>query len=93
MDDADGTPVDSNFISDADMLANDNVLVTFGGIGTFSPTPADPLRALIVEVVPRGESGGDVVMQITTKEGQPNTVYRSERIESFYVGPEWTARI
>lgn len=92
-DDADGTPVYSDFISDADVLANGNVLITFGGIGTFPPTPADPLRALIVEVVPTGASGGDVVMQITTKDGQPNTVYRSERIETFYAGPEWTARI
>ena len=78
----------SGFISDADMLANGNVLVTHGGIGTFPPTPEDPLRILIREVVPDGASGGDVVWEL---QGAPGFVtYRAERIESFYFGADWT---
>ncbi|HUS43564.1 MAG TPA: aryl-sulfate sulfotransferase [Ilumatobacteraceae bacterium] len=86
----DGTPVYTDFIGDADVLDNGNVLITFGGIGSFPPSPEDPLSALIVEVVPSGTSGGDVAMQITSKAGQPNTAYRSEQISSFYVGDAWS---
>lgn len=80
----DGTPAYSSFISDADMLANGNVLVTHGGIGTFPP---DPLHILIREVVPNGDSGGDVVWELQSAPGF--NAYRAERIESFYFGPGW----
>ncbi len=85
----DGTPVYTSFIGDADVLDNGNVLITFGGIGSFPPNPEDPLSALIVEVVPSGQSGGEVVMQITSESGRPHTAYRTEQIRSFYVGDQW----
>jgi hypothetical protein len=77
----------SAFISDADELSNGNVLVTHGGIGTFPPTPEDPLRILIREVVPEGESGGEVVWELQSDPGF--VTYRAERIETFYNGPAW----
>jgi hypothetical protein len=80
----------SSFISDADMLSNGNVLVTHGGIGTFPPDPADPLRILVREIVPEGDSGGDVVWELKSEPGY--LTYRSERIESFYNGDAWVAR-
>ncbi|MGB0113721.1 MAG: aryl-sulfate sulfotransferase, partial [Ilumatobacteraceae bacterium] len=86
MDD-DGSPVFASFISDADVLANGNVLITFGGIGTFPANDVDPLGLIVVEVVPTGESGGDTVMELRSV--LPETAYRAERIESFYVGPDW----
>lgn len=91
LDSDDGTPIYASFISDADVLANGNVLVTFGGQGTFPPTPEDPLRATIVEVVPTGDSGGEIVAEYSSAPGKPTTVYRAERIESFYVGPQWAS--
>jgi len=93
IDGDDGRPVYTAFIGDADVLGNGNVLITFGGRGTFPPTPDDPLGALIVEVVPSGGSGGDIVLRLDTMGGQPTTVYRSERLESFYVGDAWTDRL
>ena len=92
LDDDDGKPVFTAFIGDADVLANGNVLVTFGGQGAFPPDPENPLRATIVEVVPAGESGGEVVAEFSSDPRAPITVYRSERIESFYVGPQWSPR-
>jgi arylsulfate sulfotransferase len=77
----------SGFISDADQLSNGNVLITHGGIGTFPPGPEDPLHILIREVVPEGESGGDIVWELQSELGF--VTYRSERIETFYNGPEW----
>ena len=85
----DGTPVFTSFISDADILANGNVLITHGGIGPFPPSPEFPLRALVVEVVKGGDDEGDIVWQFDSDPAQSHTVYRSERIESFYVGDEW----
>ena len=79
----------STFISDADVLENGNVLVTHGGIGTFPPTPEDPLHILIREVVPDGESGGDVVWELRSAPGEVYLTYRAERIPSFYFGPDW----
>ena len=93
IDGDDGTPVYTSFIGDADVLANGNVLITFGGRGTFPPTPEDPLGALIVEVVPSGNSDGDIVMRLDTMGSQPTTVYRTERLETFYVGEGWTDRL
>lgn len=83
----DGSLAYSTFISDADVLSNGNVLVTHGGIGTFPPTPEDPLHLLIREVVPDGASGGDVVWELKGVDGF--VTYRAERIPSFYFGPEW----
>ena len=91
--DADGLPVYTSFIGDADVLDNGNVLITFGGSGTPGPpNPDDPLHFLIVEVVPDAVSGGDVVWQLTNPVDEPHSVYRSERIESFYVGSDWIPR-
>ena len=92
VDDEDGIPVYTSFIGDADVLANGNVLITHGGIGAQPPDPADPLHALIIEVVPSGASGGEIVWQLRSDPRSPNTSYRSERIESFYVGPDWIPR-
>ncbi len=89
----DGTPVFSSFISDADMLPNGNVLITHGGIGDQPPDPEDPdnepLRALIIEVVPDGESGGEIVWEFRSDPSAPSTSYRAERIDTFYVGDQW----
>ena len=60
----------SAFICDADVLENGNVLVTHGGIGTFPPTPEDPLHILIREIVPEGESGGDIVWELESAPGR-----------------------
>jgi len=50
------------------------------------------LRAVIVEVVPDGASGGEVVWRLDSDPSSSHAVYRSERIESFYVGPNWIPR-
>jgi hypothetical protein len=86
-----GRPAYSSFISDADVLENGNVLVTHGGIGTFPPTRDDPLHILIREIVPDGESGGDVVWELKSAPESANfyLTYRAERIPSFYFGPDW----
>lgn len=88
---ADGTPVYTTFIGDADVLANGNVLITHGGIGTPppDPDPDDPLRLLVREVVQEGESAGDIVWELRSVEGPLYVTYRAERIESFYFGPDW----
>jgi hypothetical protein len=95
-DDDEGNPIYTSFIGDADELTNGNVLITHGGIGTQPPDPDDPdnvpLRALIIEVVPEGSSGGEIVWEFRSDPSAPNTSYRSERIETFYVGPDWTPR-
>ena len=54
------------------------------------PDPADPLRILVREVVPDGDSGGDVVWELKSELGY--LTYRAERIESFYNGDAWVAR-
>ena len=92
IDDATGAPIFTAFIGDADQLANGNVLITHGGIGEFPAPPDQPLRAVIVEVVPSGDSGGDIVWRLDSDPTSSHAVYRSERIESFYVGPDWMPR-
>ncbi len=87
--DDDGSPIYTAFISDADILANGNVLITHGGIGPFPPQPDFPLRAVIVEVVKGGDDEGDIVWRLDSDPVQGHTVYRSEKIESFYVGEQW----
>ncbi|MEM1333685.1 MAG: aryl-sulfate sulfotransferase [Actinomycetota bacterium] len=88
---ADGSLAYSVFISDADQLANGNILVTHGGIGAFPPDPADPLKILIREVAPSGSSGGDVVWELRSDPDVPHVTFRAERIESFYTGPLWAS--
>jgi hypothetical protein len=92
IDDATGAPIFTAFIGDADQLANGNVLITHGGIGEFPAPPDQPLRAVIAEVVPSGDSGGEIVWRLDTDQTSSHAVYRSERIESFYVGSDWMPR-
>jgi hypothetical protein len=88
--DADGAPLYARFLGDADRVENGNVLITHGGI---SPEGEDAFdHALIIEVVPEGEAGGDVVWDLRLGSAErPVTVYRSERIPGFYFGPDWAA--
>ena len=83
-DDRDGTPLYADFLGDADLLVNGNVLIGHGGIGQAVP----PARGRIIEVVPTGDAGGDVVFDVWL----PDTwvSYRAERIPSLYVGPDWS---
>lgn len=78
-----GAPLYADFLGDADLQPNGNVLIGFGGIGQEDP----PARGRIIEVVPRGASGGDIVFDISTPETYVN--YRAERIPSLYAGPRW----
>jgi hypothetical protein len=82
--DGDGGPLYADFLGDADEQPNGNVLIGFGGIGQVEP----PARGRIVEVVPTGARGGDIVFDLTL----PNswTSYRSERLPTLYTGPRWT---
>jgi hypothetical protein len=87
--DADGSVLYARFLGDADRLENGNVLITHGGISL--PGDDDFDHALVIEVVPEGDAGGEIVWEFRTGTAdQPVTVYRSERIPSFYFGPEWT---
>lgn len=81
--DGDGGPLYADFLGDADELANGNVLIGFGGIGQAEP----PARGRIIEVVPTGASGGDIVFDLTLPDTW--TSYRSERLPSLYAGPKW----
>lgn len=89
----DGTIAYTYFIGDADVLSNGNVLITHGGIGTFPPTPEDPLHILIREIVPDGDRGGDVVWELKSEPDSDSfwLTYRAERIPSFYFGPDWVS--
>jgi hypothetical protein len=84
-----GLPIFTAFIGDADPLPNGNVLITHGGIGEFPPTEDSMMRALIIEVTREGTDDGEIVWQIDTDPTESHTVYRSERLESFYVGDAW----
>ncbi len=87
-DDIDGQPLFAPFIGDADRVSNGNVLITHGGADFMNPTSF--LHTRIIEVVPDGTSGGDIVWRLDAgAPGQFVATYRAERIESFYVGPEW----
>ena len=76
-------PLYSDFLGDADLLANDNVLAGFGGINQNEP----PARGRIIEVVPQGASGGDIVFDLSLPDHWVS--YRSERLPALYVGPRW----
>ncbi len=92
MDDVDGQALFAPIIGDADRLSNGNVLITHGSIDFFAPDSYS--HATIVEVVPNLDSdpatGGDIVWRLDAGEPGSNvSVYRAERIDSFYVGPDW----
>lgn len=81
--DGDGGPLYADFLGDADEQPNGNVLIGFGGIGQAVP----PARGRIIEVVPTGASGGDIVFDLTLPDTW--TSYRSERLPTLYTGPKW----
>ncbi len=81
--DGDGGPLYADFLGDADEQPNGNVLIGFGGIGQEEP----PARGRIIEVVPTGSAGGDIVFDLTLPDSW--TSYRSERLPSLYGGPRW----
>jgi len=81
--DGDGGPLYADFLGDADEQPNGNVLIGFGGIGQEEP----PARGRIIEVVPTGSAGGDIVFDLTLPDSW--TSYRSERLPSLYAGPRW----
>ena len=75
----DGAPVYARFLSDADRLANGNVLVTHGGASTRD----DVLYARLVEVVPGSEGDDDEVvfdLVVGDREALGWTVYRAGRL-------------
>jgi hypothetical protein len=78
-----GEPLYADFLGDADQLPNGNVLGGFGGIGQEVP----PARGRMIEVVPDGESGGDIVWDVSLPDTY--TSYRAERLASLYAGPRW----
>lgn len=86
--DVDGSPLYARFLGDADRLENGNVLITHGGIDL--PGDDDYQHAVLIEVVPDGSDGGEIVWELVI--GTPDaeaTVYRSERLPSLYFGPDW----
>jgi hypothetical protein len=83
MNDLDGLPLYADFVGDADLQANGNVLIDHGGIGRFEGAP----RARLVEIVPVGEEGGRIVFDVVLAE--PYVSYRAERLPSLYAGPRW----
>lgn len=82
-----GGPLYADFLGDADLLPNGNVLGGFGGIGQVVP----PARGRIIEVVPTGESGGDIVWDVSLP--ATYTSYRAQRIPSLYAGPRWVTDV
>ena len=78
-----GEPLYADFLGDADQLPNGNVLGGFGGIGQEVP----PARGRIIEVVPTGSEGGDIVWDVSLPDTY--TSYRAERLPSLYAGPRW----
>jgi hypothetical protein len=78
-----GQPLYADFLGDADQLANGNVLISAGGIGQVEP----PAYGRMIEVVPTGASGGDIVYDVSLPDTY--TSYRAERLTSLYAGPRW----
>ena len=88
--DVDGSVIYARFLGDADRLPNGNVLVTHGGIDL--PADDDFEHAVVVEVEPTGETGGQIVWEFRIGSSVDEvTIYRSERIPTFYFGPDWIA--
>ena len=67
-------------------IADDTIVLFFSDNGgaAYAMGGADnvPLRALIIEVVPDGESGGETVWEFRSDPSSPNTSYRAERIDT-----------
>ncbi|MDZ7673494.1 MAG: aryl-sulfate sulfotransferase [Acidimicrobiales bacterium] len=77
----DGEPAFAPFVGDADMLENGNVLITNGGYQGRD----DGITAQLVEVVPDGAEGGDVVFEARLDDPEVGyIVYRAERVPTFY---------
>jgi hypothetical protein len=74
----DGEPAYAFFLGDVDRLPNGNVLITHGGLAD----RADGVTAQLIEVVPDGPSGGDVVWELRLSDD--NNVYRAQRLQSLY---------
>ncbi|MAT36715.1 MAG: hypothetical protein CL420_01615 [Acidimicrobiaceae bacterium] len=88
VDDFNGDPLFASFLGDADRVENGNVLITHGGIWLNRPDGFQ--RARIIEVVPEGSAGGEIVWDLALGDEEvPITIYRSERLPSLYFGPLW----
>ena len=88
MDDVQGRPLYARFLGDADRVDNGNVLITHGGIDL----PDEFVNVRIVEVVPDGDSGGDIVWDLSFGDAvREYSSYRAERVPSLYLGPEWVS--
>ena len=89
VNDVDDNPLYATIVGDADRMENGNVLITHGGIWPTYPKPGTQ-RARIIEVVPEGTDGGDIVWDLALGDAEvPVTVYRAERLPSLYFGPAW----
>ena len=90
----DGVPVYADFVGDADALGNGNVLIAHGGIllGEFvydeelgQETIAVRVKGRLLEVVPDGPDGGDVVLDVEFIDGRIGWFFfAAERIPSLY---------
>jgi hypothetical protein len=84
----------SPFISNADELANGNILVTHGG-ATINPDNIFDTHVHVVEIVPDTEAGavgGDIVWELRLggpAEDDGVSMYRADRWETLYFGPLW----
>ena len=76
---ADGRPVFSDFLGDADDIGDDHVLITHGAIEDGGPAT---LHALVVEVA-RGSD--DVLLRIEVPaDGVGHQTYRAEHVDTWY---------
>ncbi|MDW3217870.1 MAG: aryl-sulfate sulfotransferase [Acidimicrobiales bacterium] len=81
------------FISDADELANGNILVTHGGAAV-DPNNFLNSHVHVVEIVPDaengGDEGGDIVWQLSLGDAEESvSMYRADRWETLYFGALW----
>ncbi|MFT5202972.1 MAG: hypothetical protein ACI9C1_002369 [Candidatus Aldehydirespiratoraceae bacterium] len=83
-------PIFAPIIGDTDELDNGNILVTHGGAVVDPTRLFETLHVHLVEIVPDGPNGGDVVWELRAGDGtQPESTYRADRWESLYFGPLW----
>jgi hypothetical protein len=78
-----GTPIFTPFLGDADLLANNDVLITYAG----ASTPEGVYYSRFVEVVPGTDGAPDQVVFDMTLGDQKTTgftAYRSDRVPSLY---------
>ena len=86
MDDDQGRALYARFLGDADRMDNGNVLIGHGGIDM----PDEYANVRIVEVVPDGASGGEIVWDLSFGDPERQFIsYRAERVPSLYSGPDW----